>query len=90
MQTIDTDLKNFPRVEVPGLDDEQRESVEAVRDELEWRERTKRGFLRALFIQTRGVPFQGARTPRKPARKPTKHQRHMTSVKARSGFLKEA
>lgn len=79
---------SVPRVEIPGMSDEDRARAEALREEMDWYERTRSQFLRALFIQTRGRPFIGARTPRKPRRKPTKHQRHMASVKARSAYLK--
>lgn len=78
---------DVPKVEVPGLSEDEKANIEAIREEMEWYERTRSGFLRALFINTRGRPFTGVRKPR---RKPTKHQRHMARVKARSAFLKEA
>lgn len=74
----------FPRVELPGTTDEDRANIEALHEEMEWNQRTSTLFLRALLM--RGVkPFTGVA---KPARKPTKHQRHMANVAARAYFLK--
>jgi hypothetical protein len=74
----------FPRVELPGTTDEDRAKIEALHDEMEWNQRTSTMFLRALLLK--GVrPFVGVA---KPAKKPTKHQRHMANVKARSAYLK--
>lgn len=74
----------FPRVEVPNLSDEERSKIEAVKQEMDWHQRMSSGFLRALL--SKGVrPFVGKA---KPAPRPTKHQRHMTNVKARSAYLR--
>jgi hypothetical protein len=74
----------FPHVEVPDLTDEDRARIDALREEMDWYNRTKYGFLRALLLKGT-KPFTGVA---KPAKKPTKHQRHMASVKARSAYLK--
>lgn len=72
-----------PRVEVPGLTEEERAGVEAVREEMDWFQRTKSGFLTALLAK--GRPYIGKA---KPPHKPTKHQRHMAKMRVRAEHVR--
>ena len=75
--------KLFDRVTLPGLPPEEIERTNRLHAQLEWREKTEAAFIRALLAK--GNVFMGKR---KPARKPTKHQRHQAKVKVRSAYLK--
>lgn len=75
--------KSFPRVELPGLTDEERAIGAHLRDEMDWYARTKHGYLMALL---RKQPlFTGSRKPR---RKPTAHQRRIEVARTRSAYVR--
>lgn len=80
---MQNNVYDVPRVELPDLSEEERAQIEAVQEEMDWYVRTKRNFLTLLIAN----PQVYLRKP-KPRRKPTKHQRHMASVKARSAYVR--